>query len=120
MASGLAADDTYNLYDKPLFAERGSNLYRPNKAADEEAVGGEGRDEGADVRTERFKPTKVRSSSSGCLGLGAPLRSILQSPPPAGGTCRPRCCTPCMGSCLGVPLRSIICSQSATWAPAQG
>ena len=35
MASGLAADDTYNLYDKPLFAERGSNLYRPNKAADE-------------------------------------------------------------------------------------
>jgi hypothetical protein len=26
----------------------------------QEAVGGEGRDEGADVRTERFKPTKVR------------------------------------------------------------
>jgi SNW domain-containing protein 1 len=62
IASGLAADDTYNLYDKPLFADRGSGLYRPNKAADDEAHGGEGRDADADVRTERFKPTKARAA----------------------------------------------------------
>lgn len=58
MDSGLAADDQYNLYDKPLFTNRGSNLYRPNKGADTEAHGGEGADE-ADIRTERFKPTKA-------------------------------------------------------------
>ncbi|EIE21068.1 hypothetical protein COCSUDRAFT_54108 [Coccomyxa subellipsoidea C-169] len=57
MDSGLAADDQYNLYDKALFADRGSNLYRPNKGADTELHGGEGADE-ADIRTERFKPTK--------------------------------------------------------------
>ena len=58
MDSGLAADDQYNLYSKPLFTDRGSNLYRPNKAQDDEAHGGEGADD-KDVRSERFKPTKV-------------------------------------------------------------
>lgn len=59
MDSGLAAEDQYNLYDKPLFTDRGSNLYRPNKGADSELYGGEG-NEDADIRTECFKPTKVR------------------------------------------------------------
>lgn len=36
LASGLAGEDTYNVYDKPLYTDRGSNLYRPNKAADDE------------------------------------------------------------------------------------
>ncbi len=58
MDSGLAADDQYNLYSKPLFTDRGSNLYRPNKAQDDELHGGEGADD-KDVRSERFKPTKV-------------------------------------------------------------
>ncbi len=58
MDSGLAADDQYNLYSKPLFTDRGSNLYRPNKAQDDELHGGEGGDD-KDVRSERFKPTKV-------------------------------------------------------------
>ena len=62
MDSGLAADDQYNLYSKPLFTDRGSNLYRPNKAQDDELHGGEGADD-KDVRSERFKPTKVRSST---------------------------------------------------------
>ena len=61
MDSGLAADDQYNLYSKPLFTDRGSNLYRPNKAQDDELHGGEGADD-KDVRSERFKPTKVSSN----------------------------------------------------------
>lgn len=61
MDSGLAADDQYNLYDKPLFTDRGSNLYRPNKGADSELHGGEGAEE-AELRTERFKPTKARTT----------------------------------------------------------
>eukprot|EP00192_Tetraselmis_astigmatica_P008664 CAMPEP_0117682022 /NCGR_PEP_ID=MMETSP0804-20121206/19369_1 /TAXON_ID=1074897 /ORGANISM="Tetraselmis astigmatica, Strain CCMP880" /LENGTH=626 /DNA_ID=CAMNT_0005491969 /DNA_START=9 /DNA_END=1889 /DNA_ORIENTATION=- len=51
-ASGLAADDQYNLYDKPLFADRGSSLYkagRRDRDADED---------GEDVDTGRFKPDK--------------------------------------------------------------
>lgn len=36
LASGLAGEDTYNVYDKPLYTDRGSNLYRPKKAADDE------------------------------------------------------------------------------------
>jgi SNW domain-containing protein 1 len=72
MDSGLAADDQYNLYSKPLFADRGSNLHRPNRAQDDELHGGEGAED-KDVRSERFKPTKVRSDAidagpfSGCF-----------------------------------------------------
>lgn len=76
MDSGLAADDQYNLYDKALFADRGSNLYRPNKGADTELHGGEGADE-ADIRTERFKPTKVRPS----FPPGPPWKGTLPASP---------------------------------------
>ena len=71
MDSGLAADDQYNLYSKPLFAERGSNLYRPNKAQDDEAHGGEGADD-KDVHSERFKPTKVSQHGPACIHTQAP------------------------------------------------
>jgi len=55
LASGLEADDAYNTYDKPLFAERGTGLHRaPARAADEDA------DQEAGVRTEKFKPDRVR------------------------------------------------------------
>ena len=58
MASGLASEDAYNLYDKPLFADRGSNLYRPKAAQDDELYGGSAA--GAEgVRTEKFRPDKV-------------------------------------------------------------
>ena len=41
MGSGLASDDTYNLYDKALFADRGTGLFRPTAAAaDEDAPAG--------------------------------------------------------------------------------
>ena len=43
MGSGLASDDTYNLYDKALFADRGTGLFRPTAAAaDEDAPPGAG------------------------------------------------------------------------------
>lgn len=36
VASGLGADDTYNVYDKALFVDKGSGLYRPNKQVDDD------------------------------------------------------------------------------------
>ena len=39
MASGLASEDTYNLYDKALFADRGNNLYKPRTTADDDEAG---------------------------------------------------------------------------------
>ena len=35
VGSGLNVDDSYNLYDKPLFADRGSSLYRPRREGGE-------------------------------------------------------------------------------------
>lgn len=47
MDSGFAAEDTYNLYDKPLFAGKGDGfMYRPS-AEGEEAI-----------NTSRFKADK--------------------------------------------------------------
>ena len=61
MASGLAAEDTYNLYDKPMFADRGSNLYRPRGTED---AGEDGTGENA----RRFRPDKVQDVVFCCLG----------------------------------------------------
>ena len=73
LASGLEADDSYNTYDKPLFADRGSNLYRaPARAADDEA----GADDEAAVRTEKFKPDRVRARVT---GFGDPSISVCQA-----------------------------------------
>jgi SNW domain-containing protein 1 len=56
MASGFAAEDSYNLYDKPLFATRDSNLFRPVRGQDDELYGGEGGpDRDGGVRTDKFK-----------------------------------------------------------------
>ena len=33
---GLTSDDAYNLYDKPMFADRGTGLHRAKAAADDE------------------------------------------------------------------------------------
>lgn len=53
LGTGFAAEDTYNLYDKPLFADRGSSLFKVNKNADDETYGGEAGEGG--VRTDKFK-----------------------------------------------------------------
>ncbi len=42
MGSGLASDDTYNLYDKALFADRGTGLFRPTAAAADDDAPPEG------------------------------------------------------------------------------
>ena len=55
MASGLASDDTYNLYDKNLWADRGSNLYKArNSNPDDDAP--------AEENSRHFKPDKVNFS----------------------------------------------------------
>lgn len=53
VASGLGADDTYNVYDKALFADKGSGLYRPNKQVDDDDVPVD-----ADKDGRKFKPDK--------------------------------------------------------------
>ncbi len=57
MSTGFGQEDGYNMYDKPLFADRGSNMYRPKAVADDELYGGGGKEEGA-VRTDKFKADK--------------------------------------------------------------
>ena len=50
--AGLGAEDSYNLYDKPLFADRGKSIYRPRRGGGDE---GGGEDEGG-VGGRAFKP----------------------------------------------------------------
>eukprot|EP00191_Tetraselmis_sp_GSL018_P017074 CAMPEP_0177592518 /NCGR_PEP_ID=MMETSP0419_2-20121207/8604_1 /TAXON_ID=582737 /ORGANISM="Tetraselmis sp., Strain GSL018" /LENGTH=608 /DNA_ID=CAMNT_0019083393 /DNA_START=90 /DNA_END=1913 /DNA_ORIENTATION=- len=52
-ASNLAAEDQYNIYDRPLFADRGSSLYKAGRRGGD---GDDGDDEG--VNTARFKPDR--------------------------------------------------------------
>jgi hypothetical protein len=66
MAAGFGQDDSYNMYDKPLFADRGSNLYRPKAAADDELYGSGANEEGG-VRTDKFK---VGAGEGGWVGVG--------------------------------------------------
>jgi SNW domain-containing protein 1 len=54
--AGLATDDAYNLYDKPLFADR-SEIFKATGRGGGEGGGGGG-EAGADVDTARFKPDK--------------------------------------------------------------
>lgn len=50
MSSGFGAEDSYNVFDKPLFADRSAagGLYRPKQVDDEEAAE-------AAIRTDKFK-----------------------------------------------------------------
>lgn len=52
MDTGLATDDAYNLYDKPLFADR-SEIFKGRGNREDGGVEG-----GATVETARFKPDK--------------------------------------------------------------
>lgn len=53
VASGLLAEDAYNMYDKPLFADKGSSLYRPKAATDDELAAGGGAAEGRHFKPDR-------------------------------------------------------------------
>ncbi|KAG4105458.1 hypothetical protein H8356DRAFT_1634830 [Neocallimastix lanati (nom. inval.)] len=74
LSSGFGSEDSYNIYDKPLFAERSSNtIYRPKKTVSDEnydteaiekivsnKIGGEGSRgfKGADVNSDRSGPVQ--------------------------------------------------------------
>lgn len=56
--TGLAEEEAYNLYDKPLFADR-SDLFKGRANRNEEAYEGRaGGDAGGEIDTARFKPDK--------------------------------------------------------------
>jgi SNW domain-containing protein 1 len=67
--TALGADDAYNLYDKPLFADKGNAIYRPRaNRQDEETYGGDG---GPAVDTGRFKAdTGFEGAVAGTRGSG--------------------------------------------------
>lgn len=52
MSAGFGDMDAYNLYDKPLFADRGSGLYRPKATQDDEMYGDRAKGQ---IRVDRFK-----------------------------------------------------------------
>ncbi|GIL60468.1 hypothetical protein Vafri_15027 [Volvox africanus] len=68
MQSGFGPDDSYNMYDKPLFADRGSHLFKASRAtADDEDMGP------SDVgpRTDRFRPDKGFEGAEPAAGAAA-------------------------------------------------
>ena len=72
LGAGFGADDAYNTFDKPLFAERGSNLYRPKPSTDGDAYGEPGAAGGdGGVRTGKFKADQGFSGAGGARGGGA-------------------------------------------------
>jgi len=75
VASGFAADDQYNLYDKPLFADKGRSLYQPrqtNIAGDDEVGAGAGAGEQDELRGRRpdkgFAGASARGGGGGRTG----------------------------------------------------
>mmetsp|Transcript_24651 Transcript_24651/g.53092 ORF Transcript_24651/g.53092 Transcript_24651/m.53092 type:complete len:649 (+) Transcript_24651:82-2028(+) len=67
MASGLAGEDTYNIYDKPLFADKGGSIYRPTAGGADDELYGQEETEKA-IRTERFKADKGFQGAEGGAG----------------------------------------------------
>lgn len=55
MSSGFGAEDSYTVYDRHLFADRGSNLYRPTRHVDEEE---EPPAQGEGTKTDKFRPDR--------------------------------------------------------------
>lgn len=52
LSAGFGKEDDYSLYDKPLFADRGSNLFRPKSTQDDELYGTAAAET---IRTDKFK-----------------------------------------------------------------
>ena len=88
IAGGLSQDDAYNVYDKPLFADKGSSIYRPTKRDDDELYGEDGGD-GADPapRTGKFRPDKGfagaegGASAAGGARVGGPVQFEREEDP---------------------------------------
>ena len=87
MSSGLANEDVYNIYDKPLFADKGNSIYRPKQTSDVELYGQE--DTEAAIRTERFKADKGFAGADAGAGpsvrgggrLGGPVQFEREEAP---------------------------------------
>lgn len=60
MTSGFSASDAYNLYDKPLFNSTSSNIYKPTRQSDENAIAG--------VETSQFTELLNKGPSKGFKG----------------------------------------------------
>lgn len=90
MASGFGNEDSYNLYDKPLFATRDSNLFKPVRGQDDELYGGAAGDRDGGVRTEKFKADRGFSGAAeggqagGKRGSGVEYESAGQEADPFG------------------------------------
>lgn len=86
MGTGFGAEDSYNLYDKPLFATRDSNLFKPVRGQDDELYGGGDRD--GDVKTEKFKADRGFTGAEGGGqqrgGAGVEYESVGQEADPFG------------------------------------
>ena len=64
--AGLGGEDTYNLYDKPLFADRGKSIYRPRRSD-----GGDGGGEGEEGDAGGGRPFRPDVGFAGADGGGA-------------------------------------------------
>lgn len=85
MGTGFGAEDSYNLYDKPLFASRDSNLFRPVRGQDDELHGGAGGEGG--VRTDKFKADRGFTGAEGDgakRGAGVEYEAVGQEADPFG------------------------------------
>lgn len=71
MDSGMAEDDAYNIYSKPLFQGSSANvLYRPRKDVDSDTYGGGA--PSSDEKGGRFRPDRGfegTSASSSAVSL---------------------------------------------------
>ncbi|KAF8072888.1 hypothetical protein HT031_000548 [Scenedesmus sp. PABB004] len=72
MGTGFGADDSYALYDKPLFATRDSNLFKPVRNTDDELYGGAAPGADGGPRTDKFKADRGFAGAGGPADGAAP------------------------------------------------
>ena len=68
---GFGAEDGYHVYDKPLFIDRGSNLYKPKPVKDEEVYEAE---DGDGNQTGKFR------ADTGFKGAEEPVDATRTGP----------------------------------------
>lgn len=69
LTSGFGAEDSYTAYDKPLWAERQGNQFKPTRQSEDDD-GGDGGDGGAEPaeRGRTFRPDKGFQGAEGGAG----------------------------------------------------
>jgi len=87
--AGFGADDGYNTFTKPLFADRGNSLYAPGRV-DAETTGEGGAAAEEAVRTDRFRPDRGFAGAEkeeGGKGAAAARTGpvVFERPPEASG-----------------------------------